>query len=71
MSGSVRGTKPAAGQSDSENGDLIETAAAAEILGCSTRYVRRIGEDRLGGFRVAGRWVFNERVVRLYAAGRK
>lgn len=50
-------------------GDLIDTEKAAEILGYSTRYIRRIASD-LDGQRVSGRWAFNARTVTEYAEAR-
>jgi hypothetical protein len=49
--------------------DLIDAAAAAELLGCSSRWVRRIRAD-LGGRKVAGRWVFDRHTVVEYARAR-
>ena len=48
---------------------MIDTAEAAQILGCSTRYIRRIAAD-LDGQHIAGRWIFNRRNVTDYAEGR-
>ena len=45
--------------------DLIDTEAAAEILGCSTRWIREIRAD-LEGRKLAGRWLFPRQVVIEY-----
>lgn len=70
-SDSVHGSKTVAAQRELDYGNIIDTEAAAEILDCTTRYIRDIAADRLGGQRIAGRWMFSERVVRLYAASRR
>ncbi|WP_204807778.1 helix-turn-helix domain-containing protein [Mycobacterium riyadhense] len=49
--------------------ELIDSDEAAEILGCSTRWVRTIITD-LEGRKVAGRWVFHRQTVIDYAASR-
>jgi len=49
--------------------DLIDSDAAAEILGCSARWVRELRAD-LDGKKLAGRWVFHRRAVTDYAEGR-
>jgi hypothetical protein len=46
--------------------DLIDTTAAAAILGCSTRWIREIRAD-IDGRKVGGRWVFPRQVVTQYA----
>lgn len=69
LSGSVDGTECVAGQQESTHETFIDTAAAAQILGCSTRYVRKISRS-LDGDRIAGRWVFRESAVRDYTEGR-
>ena len=55
----------------SEADDLIGTAQAAVLLGCTERHVRRIQAD-LDGVRPAGRHlVFSRRQVIQYAEARK
>ena len=49
--------------------DLVDTVGAAEILGCSPRWARRIAAD-LDGQRFAGRWVFHRNAVTGYAKAR-
>lgn len=64
--GSAGGTEPEAPQGESSH-DLIGTATAAELLSCSTSYVRRIAPD-LDGVQVdGGPWVFSRAAVRAYA----
>lgn len=46
--------------------DFIGASEAAEIIGCSSRWVREIHAD-LDGRLVAGRWVFPRHVVVEYA----
>jgi hypothetical protein len=46
----------------------ISARQAADILCCSTRYIRDIAE-RIGGVRVDGRWLFDEDDVMAYAEG--
>ncbi|KKF01934.1 hypothetical protein WN67_10995 [Mycolicibacterium obuense] len=54
-----------------EPDDLIGTAQAAALLGCTERHVRRIQAD-LDGVRPAGRsLVFSRRQVLQYAAARE
>jgi hypothetical protein len=45
--------------------DLIDTEAAAELLACSTRWIREIRAD-LEGRKFAGRWLFPRQVVIEY-----
>lgn len=49
--------------------DVIGADQAAAILGCSSRYVRRIHTD-LDGHQIAGRWAFNRHTVLDYAAAK-
>ncbi|MEV4127485.1 hypothetical protein [Nocardia sp. NPDC049707] len=51
------------------HGDEIGTDTAAAILGCTTRWIRKIAAD-LDGVRVGRTWVFSRAVVETYAAGR-
>jgi hypothetical protein len=46
--------------------DLVDTVAAAEILGCSSRWVRRIAAD-LDGQQCGRSWVFHRQSVTDYA----
>ncbi|WP_329411933.1 helix-turn-helix domain-containing protein [Nocardia vinacea] len=55
---------------DGVAGDEIGTATAAEILGCTERWVRRIATD-LDGIRVGRDWVFRRSVVEAYATARR
>ncbi len=43
----------------------ISARQAAEILRCTTRYIREIA-DRLDGMKIGARWVFDENTVRDY-----
>lgn len=54
---SAIGTRHVVAQAESE---LIGTTEAAHILGCSTRYVRKI-HNTLDGRRIGNRWAFPER----------
>lgn len=54
------GTEISCGHEQSKAKVPIGVRQAAEILGCSSRYVRSIAEEKLGGVRVAGRWLFDE-----------
>jgi hypothetical protein len=49
--------------------ELIGTEAAAHILKCDPRHVRRLAND-LDGRVVAGRWVFTKCAVELYEESR-
>ncbi|BBZ25421.1 helix-turn-helix domain-containing protein [Mycolicibacter hiberniae] len=65
---SVRGTKTCVPQPQwppSTEEELIDTAEAASILSCSTRWVRRI-RDQLDGRDIGGRWLFPRRTVVMY-----
>ncbi|WP_139334571.1 helix-turn-helix domain-containing protein [Mycobacterium colombiense] len=48
----------------------ISVEEAADLVGCSTRYLRYIAAD-LDGVKVSGRWVFDSEVVRDYAERRR
>lgn len=65
VSTSAIGSAAPCGDEQSET-VLISASQAAVILRCTTRYIGQIAEDRLGGVKVAGRWVFDEDVVREY-----
>ncbi|MGN2640951.1 helix-turn-helix domain-containing protein [Nocardia takedensis] len=64
--GSDLGTDRAATSAGSE---LVGTAEAARILGCSARWVRRLVAD-LDGQRAGHEWVFDRATVTDYAAAR-
>lgn len=61
------GTKSHVPPEELDANDLIDTTAAAEILGCSTRWVREIRCD-LDGQNCGGRWLFRRQTVVEYAA---
>lgn len=63
-SSSDSGTKHQVREEESE---LISTTEAAQILGCSTRYVRRIATS-LDGRRIGRTWTFPRQEVEDYAA---
>ncbi|WP_209439677.1 hypothetical protein [Streptomyces bicolor] len=49
---------------EGENGDdVICVAEAAQTLGVSDSYIRRIAEDRLGGRKVKGKWQLSRLLV--------
>ncbi|AYE93451.1 hypothetical protein C0J29_00095 [Mycobacterium paragordonae] len=50
--------------------ELVNSAGAAEILNCSTRWVRTIS-NKLGGRNVNGRWIFRRQTVIEYAQERQ
>ncbi|MGV0618171.1 hypothetical protein ABQE58_25085 [Mycolicibacterium elephantis] len=68
LTSSVGGTDTAVPQRESS--EAIDTAEAARILGCSTRYIRRIAAD-LDGQHVAGRWIFHRHTVTEYAEAKR
>lgn len=51
------------------NVKLIGSSTAAVIIGCSERHITRIATD-IGGEKINGTWVFDERTVTEYAEGR-
>lgn len=63
---SAHGTPAHSPTPESEPDDLIDTEQAAQILGCSTRRIRRIAAD-LDGEQIAGRWIFHRHAVTEYA----
>lgn len=65
---SAYGTESEERQQQSE--PMIDTAEAAHILGCSTRYIRRIAAD-LDGEHIAGRWIFHRQNVTTYAEAKR
>ncbi|MBY3989137.1 hypothetical protein HQO84_16710 [Rhodococcus fascians] len=54
---SPHGTETVEQQQQWNPEDIIDTAEAAAILGCSTRWVRAIRSD-LDGHMISGRWAF-------------
>ncbi|MGC5245402.1 helix-turn-helix domain-containing protein [Gordonia sp. DT219] len=50
--------------------DLLDTAEVAEMLGCSTRHVRRIA-SALDARQIAGRWLYPKPAVTQHIEGRK
>lgn len=66
--GSETDTPTAESVDDDE--DLIDTTEAAQILGCSDRWVRSIRSD-LDGLNIGGRWVFRRHLVVEYADMRR
>jgi len=70
VSTSAIGSAAPGGDEQSET-VLISASQAAVILRCTTRYIGQIAEDRLGGVKVAGRWVFDESTVREYREGQR
>ena len=67
---SAHGTDEAAPAPESEPADLIDSEQAAQILGCSTRRIRRIAAD-LDGEQISGRWIFHRHNVIEYARNKK
>lgn len=65
--GSASATKDQVGQEESE---MIGTAEAAQILGCSDSYLRRIRADLDGRQITKNAWVFNRKQVEEYASQR-
>lgn len=64
---SAHGPESEAHEPDSE---MVGTAEAARILGCSTRHVRRLAAD-LDGQRTGRDWIFRRATVTEYATARK
>jgi len=65
VSTTADGSVKPCGNASSEVKVPISTERAAEILRCTTRYIREIAE-RLDGVKVGSRWVFDEDTVRAY-----
>jgi hypothetical protein len=63
---SLHGTRSQAAQEEWDPEELIDTAEAAAILNCSTRWVRQIRND-LDGHNISGRWIFRRQTVVDYA----
>lgn len=64
----------ATGQTDTpesavEDSGYMSTEAAAEVLNCSTRQVRRLA-PKLGGQRIGGRWLLDNSSVQEHREGR-
>lgn len=59
---SLRGTETVEQQQQWTSQDFIDTAEAAAILGCTTRWVRKIRSD-LDGHMFSGRWAFKRQHV--------
>lgn len=59
---SLHGTETVDAQRQLDPEDFIDTAEAAAILECSTRWVRTIRSD-LDGHLIAGRWAFRRQHV--------
>lgn len=70
LSTSEHGTQTSAPTAELDPEDLVDTGEAAEILGCTTRWVRQIRTD-LDGQKVGAQWVFRRSIVVEYAAERK
>ena len=68
LTSSADGTEHEAPQQQSDQ--AIDTAEAAQILGCSTRYIRKIATD-LDGQQIAGRWIFHRHNVTEYAEAKR
>lgn len=69
IAASARGTEDVEDEATSQQWapkDLIDTPQAAAILGCSTRWVRRIAAE-LDGYNCGGRWVFRRQAVTRHA----
>ncbi|MGC5246429.1 helix-turn-helix domain-containing protein [Gordonia sp. DT219] len=68
---SVGGHEPPAPQPDSksEQPELLDTAEVAELLGCSTRHVRRIAAA-LDAHQIGGRWLYPKPAVVQHLQGR-
>lgn len=66
---SADGSETARAETQLAEEELIDSTAAAQILNCSTRWVREIHND-LGGRNINGRWIFHRQTVVEYAEGR-
>lgn len=49
-----------------QHDDMIDTAAAATILGCTRRHIRRLAAD-LDGQQIGREWIFRRATVTEYA----
>lgn len=65
---SVGGHEPPVPQPDSKQ--LLDTAEVAEMIGCSTRHVRRIA-PALDAQRIGGRWVYPRTAVTQHLQGKR
>lgn len=63
---SAVGTEPDS-EAEQLGNDLIDSDEAARILGCSARWVTKIGNDLDGKQVAGGRWIFHRRKVIDYA----
>lgn len=70
MATSESGSEFDCGNEQSEPKVPISARQAADIIGCSSRYVRDIARE-LRGVKVDGRWVFDEDDVLAHAEGQK
>lgn len=72
LDASVNGSENDMPPAELVDGDeyLIDTTEAAQILGCSDRWVRTIRND-LDGLNIGGRWVFRRHIVVEYAEMRR
>lgn len=68
--GSARGTKTIGQQEESKQHQWIDTAEAAKIMKCSTRYVTKIA-PALDGTLCGGRWIFPRHAVIEHAEGKQ
>lgn len=53
-----------------EQPDLLDTGQVAELLGCTTRHVRRIARA-LDAQRISGRWVYPRPAVTQHLQGKR
>ncbi|UAK38560.1 helix-turn-helix domain-containing protein [Gordonia bronchialis] len=69
---SANGPEPVAAQSDSTPAqpELLDTGQVAELLGCTTRHVRRIA-PALDAQRISGRWVYPRPAVTQHLQGKR
>lgn len=67
---SVCGTENDSPASELDDDPIVDSTEAAELLGCSTRWVRCIRAD-LDGRKVGGRWVFQRQDIVNYARARE
>lgn len=69
---SVDGHEHAAAQPDStpEPTELLDTGQVAELLGCTTRHVRRLA-PALDAQQISGRWVYPKPAVTQHLQGNR
>lgn len=70
LSSFARATERPCSVPELEESDLVDANGAAQIIGCTTQWVRKIHSD-LDGQKVGRDWVFRRRDVVAYAAARK